>query len=84
MNKYIHVIKSVEENSIGEELGLEPGDAIVKINGNEIRDIFDYHYLIATFEKFLTVKHLCAYSVIIHSRILIASRDDYCIIDTHL
>ena len=46
MNKYIHIIKSVEAGSIAEEMGLEPGDAITKIGGEVIKDIFDYHYLI--------------------------------------
>ncbi len=36
----------VAPGSIGEELGLEPGDVILKINGQDIEDIFDYQYLI--------------------------------------
>lgn len=39
-----HVIKSVVEGSIAEECGFEPGDALLRINGNEIKDIFDYRY----------------------------------------
>ena len=31
---------------IAEEMGLEPGDSIIRINGQEIEDIFDYQYLI--------------------------------------
>lgn len=42
MNK--HVIKTVEPGSIAEEMGLEPGDAILKINDLEIEDIFDYQF----------------------------------------
>lgn len=41
-----HVIKSVEPGSIGEEMGLEPGDKIVAVDGTEIEDIFDYQFLI--------------------------------------
>lgn len=40
-----HVIQKVLPNSIAEELGLESGDAVLKINDQEIDDIFDYQYL---------------------------------------
>ena len=40
-----HVISSVAPGSIGEELELQPGDKVVSINGQEIKDIFDYRYL---------------------------------------
>ena len=46
MKKHLHIIASVESGSIAEELGLEPGDAIEEINGNEIEDIFDYQYYV--------------------------------------
>lgn len=45
MKKKQHIIKNVERDSIAEEMGLEPGDRILKINGQEITDIFDYQYL---------------------------------------
>lgn len=41
-----HIIKSVKDDSIGWELELEPGDALLKINETEIEDIFDYQYLV--------------------------------------
>lgn len=41
-----HVISSIEPGSIAEEMELEPGDILVSINGKEIEDVFDYHYLI--------------------------------------
>ncbi len=41
-----HLIQSVAENSIGEEMGIEPGDYLVAINEEEIDDVFDYQYLI--------------------------------------
>lgn len=41
-----HVIDGIEDGSIAEELEIEPGDKLITINGNEIGDIFDYHYLI--------------------------------------
>lgn len=45
MNQNLHVIATVEPGSIAEELELEPGDALLTINGNKIEDAFDYHYL---------------------------------------
>lgn len=41
-----HVINRIEPGSIAEEMELEPGDILVSINGKEIEDVFDYHYLI--------------------------------------
>ncbi|MCM1143358.1 MAG: DUF512 domain-containing protein [Blautia sp.] len=41
-----HIIKTVRRLSIAEELGIEPGDTLLQINGNGIEDIFDYQYLI--------------------------------------
>ena len=42
-----HTIVEVEQNSIAEELGIEPGDMLISINGEEIQDIIDYEYLTA-------------------------------------
>ena len=41
-----HIIDSIEPGSIAEEMELEPGDELISINGQEIGDVFDYHYLI--------------------------------------
>lgn len=41
-----HIIKNIEPGSIAEELELEPGDELLRINGNKIKDVFDYHYFI--------------------------------------
>lgn len=46
MKKKGHVIKMVDSGSIADELGLEPGDRLLTIDGNEIEDIFDYQYSI--------------------------------------
>lgn len=47
MNRKLgHVIKNVEKGSIAEEMGLEPGDSILAVDGTEIEDIFDYQFLI--------------------------------------
>lgn len=41
-----NVIFKVEENSIAEEVGIEPGDILINIDGKEVKDVFDYRYLI--------------------------------------
>ncbi len=44
--KYLQVIKEVVPGSIADEMELQPGDAIISINGETIEDVFDYHYLV--------------------------------------
>lgn len=46
MKEKQHVIYRIEPGSIAEEMELEPGDVLVSINGTEIEDVFDYHYLV--------------------------------------
>ena len=41
------VVASIEEGSIGEELGFEVGDQLISINGVKPRDLIDYKFLIA-------------------------------------
>ena len=41
-----HLIQKVNEGSIAWEMELEPGDYLLSINGTEIKDVFDYRYLI--------------------------------------
>lgn len=54
MKKYCgHVIKSVKEDSIASELSIEAGDVLMKINGEQVEDVFDYHYMIN--EEFIEV-----------------------------
>ena len=43
-NNY-HTITSIAPGSIAEELGVESGDLLISINGQEIEDVFDYRYL---------------------------------------
>ena len=54
--KHEHLIQSVEEDSIAWELGVEPGDRLLAINGNEIEDVFDYHYYVNDEELVLLVE----------------------------
>ena len=44
MKKHEHIVKSLMPGGIGEELGIEPGDKLLAINGNEIQDVFAYYY----------------------------------------
>ncbi|MDD7740661.1 MAG: DUF512 domain-containing protein [Fusicatenibacter sp.] len=39
-----HLIREVTPGSIADEMGLEAGDELLSINGEEIEDVFDYHY----------------------------------------
>lgn len=41
-----HVIKNVRPGSIAEEMGIESGDVLLSVNGQQIEDIFDFQYLI--------------------------------------
>ncbi len=49
----IHRIERIEPDSIAEELELSPGDVLLAVNGEQIEDVFDYHYLIH--DEYLTV-----------------------------
>ena len=40
------IIDKVEAGSIGEDIGCEPGDKLLRINGSKPRDIIDYRFLI--------------------------------------
>ena len=41
-----HIVKQVLDGGIAQEMGIEPGDRLLQINGEEITDIFDYQYMI--------------------------------------
>ncbi len=42
----MNLIAEVEKGSIAQEIGIEKGDLLLKINGQEIIDVLDYRYLI--------------------------------------
>ena len=44
MKNKSHIISRVVEGSIADELGIEAGDELLKVNNNTIQDIFDYQY----------------------------------------
>lgn len=50
------VVASVEPGSIGEELGFEPGDQLLSINGVRPRDLIDYRYLTVEEDLVLEVR----------------------------
>ena len=50
------VVVAVEPGSIGEDLGFEPGDQLLSINGIRPRDLIDYQFLCA--DEYLELKVL--------------------------
>ena len=51
-----HIIKSIEPGSIAEELGIEKGDILLSINGQEVEDVFDYHFYVNDEQLVLTIE----------------------------
>ena len=56
MSKRGHIIKTIEPGSIAFELELEPGDAVLSIDGHELEDIFDYEYYVNSESIFMVVR----------------------------
>ena len=54
--KHEHIIESVRPGSIAEELGIEPGDRLMEIDGNVIEDIFDYQFYVEAEELVVLVE----------------------------
>ena len=50
-----HIIKEVMQDSIAWELGIEAGDRLITVNGQEIEDVFDYRYYIEEEEILLLI-----------------------------
>ena len=50
------IIDTIDHDSIAAEIGFEPGDAIISINGIQPRDLIDYQILIS--EEFLEISVL--------------------------
>ena len=44
MNIQDHIVTGITPGSIAEEMGIEPGDRLISINGQKIEDIFDYQF----------------------------------------
>ena len=56
MKKHDHIVKTVEPGRIADELGIEPGDKLLSIDGHEIEDIFDYQYYVEDEEILLLIE----------------------------
>lgn len=54
--KHEHIIESVRPGSIAEELGIEPGDVLVEIDGQVIEDIFDYQFYVESEELLVVIR----------------------------
>ena len=54
--KHEHIVKSVRPGSIAEEMGIEPGDKLLEIDGNVIEDIFDYQFYVEADELVVLVE----------------------------
>lgn len=48
-----HIVSEVIPGSIADELGAEPGDELLSINGQAVEDVLDYHFL--TNDEYMTV-----------------------------
>jgi len=46
MKEKEHIIKSVTVGSIADQMEIEAGDKLLRINDKEIKDVFDYHYAV--------------------------------------
>jgi putative radical SAM enzyme (TIGR03279 family) len=49
------LVERVDAGSLGEEIGLQPGDELVSINGSRMEDVIDYRFLIADEEVELVI-----------------------------
>ena len=39
-----NVIIKIEQDSIAQELGIQAGDVLLAVNGQNVQDVFDYRY----------------------------------------
>ena len=56
MKKHEHIVKKVQSGSIAEELGIEPGDILLEIDGQVIEDIFDYQFYVESEELLVVIR----------------------------
>ena len=50
MENKVHLIAKVEKGSIADEMGVEVGDALLYIDGQQVEDVFDYRFFIRSEE----------------------------------
>jgi len=46
VKKHTHKITGTASGSIAEQLGIEPGDILIKVNGQYVQDVFDFRFII--------------------------------------
>ncbi len=51
-----HKISAVTPGSIAEEMGIEPGDTLISVGGQEPEDVFDYRYLMNEEEVLVLIR----------------------------
>ena len=51
-----NVIIKIEQDSIAQELGIQAGDVLLAVNGQNVQDVFDYRYLIQEEYVELTIR----------------------------
>ena len=51
-----HIISSVAPGSIAQEMGIEPGDRLLEVNGKSPEDVFDYRYLMNEEESLVLIR----------------------------
>ncbi len=56
MKKHEHTVSGVLPGSIAEEMGIEPGDKLLSVDGHEIEDIFDYQFYVEDEEILLLIE----------------------------
>ncbi|MBR6159836.1 MAG: DUF512 domain-containing protein [Lachnospiraceae bacterium] len=56
MKEHVHIIKSVEEGSIADEMGVSAGDALLCIDDQEIEDVLDYRFMIQSEELTVLIR----------------------------
>ena len=56
MKRHEHIVSGVLPGSIAEEMGIEPGDKLLSIDGQEITDIFDYQFYVEDEELLLLIE----------------------------
>ena len=50
------VVAAVMPGSLSDEIGIEPGDRIIEVNGQPLRDVLDFHFYAADEEVTLVVE----------------------------
>jgi putative radical SAM enzyme (TIGR03279 family) len=55
-NKMKHTITQVEPNSIADELGIVPGDILLRLNGKPVQDVLDFRFFCASEELLIEIE----------------------------